>query len=225
MTAPRSTKPGCVLLTGHQEHLSESAISFAQQCLDVRAVVRPEDGPLYEQALADLHPDYVFSFLNDRILTGPLLNCRNVNFHPAPPEWPGRGSASLALYHGSAVFGATAHVMTAKVDTGPILAVKRFPILPEESCESLFSRAEHACLDLFFDVLTHVAQHGDLPGPTGVVWQGKAMSRMEFEQWLILDPSDRDAFMKKIRAARHSRFPGPYIIIHGQKFSLVNGAS
>jgi methionyl-tRNA formyltransferase len=214
-----------VLLTGSKKHLSESAVSFAQQFLNVLALVGPDAGYITEQALADLRPDYVFSFLNDRILKGPLLNCRNVNFHPAPPEWPGRGSASLAIFHGSTVFGATAHVMTAKVDAGSILAVKRFTILPEESCESLFSRAEHACLDLFFDVLTHVAQHGVLPDPTGVVWRGKAMSRKEFEQWLVLDPSDHDAFMKKIKAARHSRFPGPYVIIHGQKFGLVNGAA
>jgi len=148
-----------------------------------------------------------------------------VNFHPAPPEWPGRGSASLALFHNETSFGATAHTMAPDVDAGPILAVKRFAILPGESCETVFARAEEACLELFQEVVKQVTDHGCLPPPTGESWRGRPMTRKQFEEWLVLNPADRDTFVRKVRAARHSRFPGPYVVIHGYKFGLVKEAS
>ena len=50
------------------------------------------------------------------------------NFHPGPPEYPGWAPAHFALYEGAAEFGATAHAMAERVDSGPIVAVSRFPI-------------------------------------------------------------------------------------------------
>jgi hypothetical protein len=51
---------------------------------------------------------------------------RAYNFHPGSPEFPGRTPSDMAVYQGAREFGATAHVMTANVDEGPIVAVKRF---------------------------------------------------------------------------------------------------
>src|SRR4029079_998386 len=50
------------------------------------------------------------------------------NFHPGPPEYPGWAPAHFALYEGAAEFGATAHAMAERVDSGPIVAVSRFTI-------------------------------------------------------------------------------------------------
>jgi len=214
-------KATCILLIGENEYLNKCAILFAEQKLDLIAVVRSKDTFIKEENLAELKPDYVFSFLSDRILKGPLLEFKNVNFHPAPPEWPGRGSASLAIYHSSVSYGATAHIMTVNIDDGPILSVKRFGILPDESCESLFSRGENACLELFYEIVTHIVIHNALPEPSGEQWKRKAMTRKQFEKWLILNPDDRDDFVRKIKATRHSKYPGPYILIHGYKFALT----
>lgn len=222
--SPRNRKPAsCILLMGRHEYLNGCALSFAQQAFDVLAVIRHKDALLSEDDLCALQPDYVFSFLNEKILKGNLLCCKNVNFHPAPPEWPGRGSASLALYHGSTTFGATAHLMSASVDSGPILSVKRFSIIANESCESLFSRAENACLDLFYEILTYITEHGNLPQPSGDAWARRAITRKQFEEWLILNPDDHEDFIRKINASRHSTHPGPYVFLHGYKFALISG--
>jgi methionyl-tRNA formyltransferase len=224
MGKKHSIGKSCILLIGKQENLNRSAILFAQQILDIKALVRHEDKHLDEEFLAQLKPDFVLSFLSEKILKGPLLRCPNVNFHPAPPEWPGRGGASLAIYHRAETYGATAHIMNPIVDSGPILAVQRFPILPGESCESLFDRAEHACLELFYEVGAHISAQGGLPKISGENWKRKPMTRKQFEKWLVLNEKDKDDFIRKIQAARHSQYPGPYVFIHGHKFALLEDA-
>ena len=52
------------------------------------------------------------------------------NFHPGPPNYPGWAPAHFALYDGARTFGATAHVMTRRVDSGPILGTESF-IIPD----------------------------------------------------------------------------------------------
>lgn len=215
-------KKSCILFIGKKEGLNASAVLFARQIFDIKALIRHDDALPDDSMLMKLQPDIVISFLNEKILQGAWLQCRNVNFHPAPPEWPGRGSASLAIFHGSEIYGATAHEMRSAVDSGTILAVRRFPIPPGETCESLFARAEHACLELFFEIGTYFAMQGELPEAAKETWQRKAMSRKQFSEWLILDQEDKDTFERKIKASQHSSFPGPYVIIHGYKFGLVD---
>src|SRR5580692_10949401 len=52
------------------------------------------------------------------------------NFHPGPPDYPGWAPAHFALYEGVRSFGATAHVMTKRVDSGPIVGFESF-VIPE----------------------------------------------------------------------------------------------
>jgi len=176
-----------------------------------------EDG---ETACRDA--DLIVSFLSDRILHSDILERANVNFHPAPPAYPGRGSASFALFDGSPTFGATAHRMVKAIDAGEIYLVKEFPIEPDDTCESLFARGEIACVDLLERIVDHILAHGEMPPPSKVRWARKATSRKSFENWLMLDPNDEDEFHRKIAAARHPRFSGPYVRIHGHLFELMN---
>jgi methionyl-tRNA formyltransferase len=52
------------------------------------------------------------------------------NFHPGPPSYPGARPEAFALYFEETRFGATAHVMAAKVDAGPIVGVEWIDIPP-----------------------------------------------------------------------------------------------
>lgn len=162
----------------------------------------------------------IISFLSPVIVPPHLLTADTINFHPAPPDYPGRGSASIAIYEGASHYGATVHRMARKVDTGDILLTKRFPIGPQDGCEHLFERAENLCLALLDETMAHVARHGRFPPPNGERWTRQAMTRKQFEDWLIVDPNDPADMERKIRAARHSRFPGPYLIVNGHRFAL-----
>ena len=71
------------------------------------------------------------------------------NFHAAPPEFPGRDPHHWAIHRGAKRYGATCHVMTDKVDNGPIIAVSRFDILPGTTAESLATQAIGVAAVLF----------------------------------------------------------------------------
>ncbi|MCB2108921.1 MAG: hypothetical protein KDE14_14525, partial [Rhodobacteraceae bacterium] len=55
------------------------------------------------------------------------------NFHPGPPEYPGRYPSVFAIYNGAERFGVTVHEMTAAVDAGPIITADWFNLA--ENCE------------------------------------------------------------------------------------------
>ena len=68
-----------------------------------------------------------------------LLGFGAYNFHPASPDFPGWAPAHFAVYHQATQFGATAHVMTERVDAGPIVDVELFSIsrdIRSASCKS-----------------------------------------------------------------------------------------
>ena len=214
-------KPTCILITGRNPYLNDCVELFTRQSFSILNHVTAEC-VFDEQRSADLKPDYVFSFISNHILRGPLLDIPNVNFHPAPPEWPGKGSASFALFNSDTSFGSTAHIMYREVDSGPILKVYRFPILPGETCDSVFLHAEQGCLQLYYDILTHIALHRALPEPCGETWKRKAIPLKQFEEWLVADPADPESFKRKIESSRHSEKPGPFVNLHGYRFALVN---
>lgn len=78
-----------------------------------------------------------------------------------------------------------------------------------------------ACLELFKKAVNYIAKHNRLPVPCGQRWGRKPLTKKKFQKWLILDPKNKKEFIEKIKAARHSKFPGPYVMVHGYKFSLV----
>ena len=68
------------------------------------------------------------------------------NFHPGPPQYPGWAPAHFALYEHASEFGATAHAMDERVDSGPIVDVALFP--PISACSDSSgspTRIWHAC--------------------------------------------------------------------------------
>lgn len=211
-------KPSCIILIGNMKFFQ--IIPFTKKLFNLLKVITPLE-KLNEKELAQLKPNYVFSFLYPKILKGSLLDkscC--INFHPAPPEYPGRGSASLALYNGDKYYGATAHIMVREVDAGKILLVKRFPILKNETCDNLFERGEEACSELYYEIIEFIKDRNYVY-LSGYKWARKAVTKKEFEEWLILNSSNKKDFEKKIKASQHPRFPGPYIKVHGRLFSLV----
>ena len=77
-------------------------------------------------------------------------------------------------------------------------------------------------LDLLEKILHHIRKNGVLPPPAPIKWKRKTITTKEFEAWLTLDPDDKETFIKKIMAAKHSRYAGPYIELHGYRFALAD---
>ena len=81
--------------------------------------------------ICDWNGDYILSYLCRWVIPLTVIQSAQkgaINFHPASPDYPGIGCNNYALYENASEYGATCHHMAGKVDTGKIIAVKRFPV-------------------------------------------------------------------------------------------------
>ncbi len=166
--------------------------------------------------------DYIISYLSRWIVPQDLLNkCRiaAINFHPASPEYPGIGCQNFALYEDAKEYGVTCHHMDAKVDNGGIIAVKRFPILPDDNVDSLLQRTYDFQLVLFYEVLGKII-HGNPMPVSAENWTRKPFTRFEFNSLsLITSAMTKQEIDKRVRATSYKNFQ-PIIEIHSHIFEL-----
>ncbi|MFO7177898.1 MAG: phosphoribosylglycinamide formyltransferase [Pseudomonadota bacterium] len=96
-----------------------------------------------------------------RLLTPRFLRAfpgRVINIHPSLlPEFPGTHAIRDALEHGVPVTGCTVHFVDDGVDTGPIIAQRRVPVLPGDDEASLAERIHRAEHELYVSVLADIA--------------------------------------------------------------------
>ena len=66
---------------------------------------------------------------------------RILNIHPSLlPAFPGLDAQKQAIEHGVTVSGVTVHLVTAKLDGGPIVIQRAVPVMPGDTAESLAER-------------------------------------------------------------------------------------
>jgi phosphoribosylglycinamide formyltransferase-1 len=116
-----------------------------------RTKLEPEVEAAYAGALRDAGVELVVLAGYMRMLKAPMLEAfpkRIINIHPSLlPEFPGIESWKQALEAGVRVTGCTVHYVDAGMDTGPIIAQREVPVMPDDTAESLHARiqvAEHA---------------------------------------------------------------------------------
>jgi methionyl-tRNA formyltransferase len=102
------------------------------------------------------------------------------NFHPGPPTYPGYAPAHFALYGRATQFGATAHVMVARVDEGPIVGVEMFSIPPGASLATLEGMAYARLSYLFWTLAKPLATSSERPPQLPVRWSGTKSTRRDY---------------------------------------------
>ena len=143
-----------------------------------------------------------------------------INFHPGPPEYPGIGCTNFAIYNQVSVFGITCHHMNAKVDTGDIIAVKRFPIFKTDSVYSLSQRCYSHILTLFYDIISGILEDKPL-SKAEETWQRKPYKRKELNELCEIRPDmSAEEVKKRIQSTSFPGMPGAYVEIGGYKFML-----
>lgn len=167
-------------------------------------------------------PDIVLSYLSPWIIPKVILEKTalwNINFHPAPPEYPGIGCFNFALYNAEKTYGVTVHHMAAKVDTGKLIAVKRFPLLETDSVYSLSIKSYGYMLSLFFEIVDLILTKRSLP-ETDDTWKQRPYTRKELEELCRITLDMREEEIKRrIRATTYPGMPGAYLEVFGCKFT------
>jgi phosphoribosylglycinamide formyltransferase-1 len=117
----------------------------------------------FTDAVAAYEPDLVVSAGFMKILGPRFLErfTRIVNTHPALlPAFPGAHAVRDALEYGVKVTGATAHLVDAGVDTGPVLAQVAVPVLDDDDEASLHDRIKSEERSMLVDVIGRMAREG-----------------------------------------------------------------
>ena len=117
--------------------------------------------PEAEQRLVDLlrtaDVEYVVLAGYMRMIKAPLLEAfpnRIINIHPSLlPQFPGLEAWEQALAAGVSETGCTVHWVDAGMDTGPIIAQARVPVLPGDTGQTLHARIQEQEHRLYPEVL------------------------------------------------------------------------
>jgi phosphoribosylglycinamide formyltransferase-1 len=122
--------------------------------------------------LAARRPDWVVCAGFMRLLGPAVLGAfpqRVLNTHPALlPAFPGAHAVRDALAAGVATTGATVHLVDAGLDTGPVLAQRPVPVLPDDDEPRLHERIKTVERELLVQTLAGLVVAGLPPtvGPT-----------------------------------------------------------
>jgi len=167
--------------------------------------------------------DYIISYLSRWVVPADLLRRATraaVNFHPASPAYPGIGCTNFALYENATEYGVTCHHMAPQVDTGQIIAVKHFPIQPEDDVASLLKRTYEHQIALFLEIAPLMAEGRQLP-VAQEAWQRPPFTRAEFNELLRISPAmTKDEIARRVRAVSYGAYQ-PYVELEGYRFEYA----
>jgi hypothetical protein len=143
-----------------------------------------------------------------------------VNFHAAPPEYPGRDPHHFARYDNARRYGATAHLMTSKVDDGPILATE-YVDLPLDARPAEILALGNAAAHRLIDEIVPRLLRGDNISPLNVSWSGRKKTRAEFRALCDLPHYiEKNELLKRLGAVEFEGYNNPFIDLHGIRFRM-----
>jgi len=197
--------------------------------MDTQRLLSGARGEALPDRVRSWQGDYILCFRSYFILPKALIDRAHIaaiNFHPAPPDYPGSGCVNLALYDGAKTYGVTAHVMNEKVDNGPIIHCRRFPIFPQDTVSTLLARTLHESFGLFCDVVNGLFESGAdylrlmMERATGERWAGSAHKISEIDRLQRIGMGcSREQLERIIRATYTDKFR-PFIELHDYRFVL-----
>lgn len=189
-----------VLFIGKAENFySKVAADFIQLHFEDPKIVFSTRSAPFPVELYEWKGDLVISYLAQWIIPNRLLanaDLAAINLHPGPPEYPGIGCTNFAIYNGEKEFGITCHHMLSKVDSGSLIAVRRFPIFETDTVYSVTQRSYVAILHLFFELISGLLQGDNFP-ECKETWTRKPYKRKDLDELCELREGMTDEEMQR----------------------------
>ena len=208
------------------EYLLEELKKFG---FDVTLVKSETRGEKISEDILSWEGDYILCFRSLYILPKRLLDNAKIaaiNFHPAPPEYPGSGCTNFALYDEVKEYGVTAHLMNERVDNGLIIEVKRFPVRPSDNLPSLLSRTHDELACMCLNYISGIFSEGQkflekkISASKNERWSGKARRLEELEELKKVPLTVSEEKLRRIIRATYIEGYPPMIELHGFNFYL-----
>ncbi len=187
--------------------------------------------PVYksQERLNDLDYDYLISVQYHEIIRGAYLSKAKkmaINLHMAPlPEYRGCNQFTFAILDGKKEFGTTLHIMSEGIDSGDIIAERRFPVPQDCFVKELYDLTFKESCILFEEEIANI-----LNGEVKAVAQSKFLGvrgcsmhfRKEIHRVKEIDLSwSEEKIWRHLRATSMPGFPPPYFKINGKKVNLL----
>jgi len=202
-----SRLPVSVLFLGKAEdgHVAR-AVEFCRRHFTKVGVFLGQWGDPLPRDAAAQEWAFIISYLSRWIVPADWLAKAElaINFHPGPPEYPGYGCNNFAIYEAARDYGVTCHHMAPGVDTGEIIATKRFPVLLNDDGGTLLARAYDYQLVLFYEIVARVIRGEALP-VSGENWTRKPFTRRQFDELgQITSDMTKDEIARRTKAVNVS---------------------
>ena len=196
---------------------------------EVRVVWSSERNEKLPESIRILKVDYILCYRSYLILPKSLIESAkffSINFHPGPPNYPGSGGVNFALYNDDDNFGVTVHLMDEKIDNGPILGTKYFPISDDDDVFKLLDRTHINLFSLFMEFTTNLKQFGKgyiekkCIENKGLAWNIVKRTSKDIENYRLIDKDiDETEFLKRVKSFNYLDYPIE-LKLHGKTFSL-----
>ena len=175
-----------------------------------------------ERTVAELRPDFVFSFYFRSLIGAPLLNAARLgalNIHGSMlPRYRGRAPVNWAILHGERETGATLHYMTARADAGDIVDQLAVPILENDEARDIFGKVTVAAEIILARSLPGLIA-GTAPRLPQKIEAGQYFGRRRPEDGRI-DWAARARDIHNLVRAVAPPFPGAFGQIDGQRWMI-----
>ncbi len=196
-----------VLFIGKAENFyAKVAADFIQLHFENPKIVFSKRSTPFPEELYEWKGDILISYLAQWIIPNRLLanaDLAAINLHPGPPEYPGIGCTNFAIYNQELFFGITCHHMLSKVDSGSIIAVRRFPILGTDTVYSVTQRCYVEILHLFLEILSGLLLGKNFP-ESEEKWTRKPYKRKDLDELCELRPGMTDQeVQRRIKATTY----------------------
>lgn len=179
--------------------------------------VRNINDPEPVATLKVLAPDLVFcvgwtQLLRREILRLPRLG--SVGFHASRlPLYRGRAPVNWAIIHGEKETGNTMMLLDEGVDTGDILAQRRFPIADDDTCATIYDKVSRSEDEMIREVLPMIRE-GRMPRTPQDHAAATVMPRRRPEDGVIDWKKTTKQLHDWVRALTHP-YPGAFTFVGG----------
>jgi len=194
---------------------------YLRRQIDSADVVFLSKGDKLPDNIATDSVDYIISYLSPLVIPQILLQKAKIaaiNFHPGTPDYPGIGCTNFALYNEEEEYGITCHQMEETVDTGQIIAVRRFSIQKTDSVFSVTQRCHEEISVLFRQIIDLIVSGQELP-VSNEHWTREPYTRNQLnELGRITDDMSDDEVKKRVQAMTYPDMPGAFIEKAGFRF-------